>query len=168
MKQFKPSLSVLILRDGTLYFIVLSVLNIITLIIDVLARYNPALVGAANFMFITEAIAPVLIARFILDLRSVCYPDPHNDTTITTLSFVSNSFLGNLAAPFGGERSTWLIGTTDDGTVEKYEESEHPLSIGLVPVDSSAAFEFPLEDLSGPEELEAHYGRSQRGSGFAF
>jgi len=96
MKQFRPKLSMLLLRDGTTYFATLFILNILTLTIDIAACLNPSLGGAMNFEFITETISPVLIARFMLDLRSVHHPEQSiND--ITTIYF--GLITGDLAGP---------------------------------------------------------------------
>jgi len=129
-KLFKPHVSMLLVRDGTVYFIALFALNAVTLLLNVLALHNDD--SATSFNFINEAIAPTLIARFILDLRSVYFPRETSEV-ISTMHFASSPAIGNLAAPIGSD-STWVSGSSDDVYTDRgsqYQESKEPFSVGL-------------------------------------
>jgi len=98
MEQFRPKLSMLLLRDGTVYFGALTVTNLVTLTLDVVAHFHPELVGATFFVFISQALGPILIARFILDLRSIIsHPDNTLNGEMSTVHL--SAILANLAAP---------------------------------------------------------------------
>jgi len=137
----------LLLRDGTLYFGALTVTNLVTLTLDVVAYFHPELVGATFFVVISEALGPILVARFILDLRSVYYPDHSSVDKMSTVHF--SAVLGNLAAPVRTD-SLWTTGTSHDfednhGSYQR-ELSKHPLSYGLEVQPS----EYQLRSLSLP------------------
>ncbi|TCD65321.1 hypothetical protein EIP91_002807 [Steccherinum ochraceum] len=89
---FKLPIKTLFFRSGSEYFLVLLLLNVITLVLDVTV---PDVVGVTPFVYIHDAIAANLIARFILDLQSVL--NPEDTTTMATAS--SGSLLDNILPP---------------------------------------------------------------------
>lgn len=104
----------------------LFVLNVVTLLLDVLAHDNDP-TGSTTFIYVNQAwvhltayknicfaqlvifnsISATLIARFILDLRSA------DSSTITADQVSSVQFAADLAAPLGPD-STWVTGQSDD------------------------------------------------------
>jgi len=167
MKDFRPRLSLILVRNGTMYFLALFSLNLVTLILNVTDLQHTQ--SATSFIFVNEAIAPTLIARFILDLRSIYYPaeneGPHETTT---MNFAPGRFMGNLAAPVG-EDSTWNSGSSDDVEADRgnqYQESKEPLLEGLALDDFEP--EIQLDNLSSDryradnESLPSSYNRPLR------
>ncbi|TCD68524.1 hypothetical protein EIP91_010580 [Steccherinum ochraceum] len=76
VKGSRPCLSLLLLRDGTLYFGTLLATNIVMMVFlwDHGHSYFP---GNGYFYLIQHAVSANLIARFILDLRSAYEPESH-------------------------------------------------------------------------------------------
>ncbi|CAL1717054.1 unnamed protein product [Somion occarium] len=129
----RPRLITMFLRDGTLYFVFLMALNVVTLIIDLAGNDN-----TTQFVFVNEAISTVLISRFLLDLRGVYVSEPINDTTISggtsTIRF-SPRLLGNLGAPLEQE-SVWMSNAAgDEGGSQDEIDSSDTLSAGLYQVE---------------------------------
>ncbi|THH21595.1 hypothetical protein EUX98_g8345 [Antrodiella citrinella] len=71
--------------------------------LDALVPYEPT--GATYFILINEGIASNLIARFILDLRSVYRQADILTTQQTTTIRFADAFAGNLAVD-----SVWVAG----------------------------------------------------------
>jgi len=82
----------------------------VNVLLDVLARYS--INGASEFIVVNEAVSSTLIARFILDLRTVYYPK-NSSEYISSLQFIG-SFSGNIGAPLALTESTWVTGPADD------------------------------------------------------
>ncbi|KAM5541444.1 hypothetical protein V8D89_004998 [Ganoderma adspersum] len=66
--EFKMTFSSVLLRDGTIYFVVLLILNCLHLTLTLLA-YNPAFQDASYLPSFTEPITTILVSRFLLDLQ---------------------------------------------------------------------------------------------------
>ena len=91
----------------------------------------------------TLSIAPVLIARFILDLRMVAYPNHANTSaTLTTVRFAPGQFTDDLAGSIGSE-STWVTGQ-GEGSGHVYGKSKEHSSVALIP---DIGEDLQLEDL---------------------
>ncbi|KAJ3489253.1 hypothetical protein NLI96_g2240 [Meripilus lineatus] len=112
----KASLTTLLLRDGTIYFLLLLMLNVCNVVAIRFGRFGalPA---------ITEVITSILISRFIINLREVYICGDRDNTTLpistkfTSVRFADN-IVGNLGAPLGSkEESTNFLtfSTTHDG-----------------------------------------------------
>ncbi|KAH8103462.1 hypothetical protein BXZ70DRAFT_1005879 [Cristinia sonorae] len=132
IKGFKPKVAVMLLRDGTLYFLTLALLNIAVLLqvtFGVLLNKN----GASSFIFVSEAVASTLICRFILNLRDIAGDTKAADGTTgdsTTLNFATPSLLGNLAAPL----HTSLLARTnseDSDSDRGYRMAREPFMVDL-------------------------------------
>ncbi|TCD62833.1 hypothetical protein EIP91_006346 [Steccherinum ochraceum] len=150
IRQFKPKISILLLRDGTIYFVALFIANFVTLLLDIFSRQDWVLDGATNLMYLTEAIAPTLIARFLLDLRSVYHAEyePTTGHQLSIMQFASGSVMGNLAAPITD--STWTTGQGDDvdsDQANKREEAREPFLAGLVPDSPQSDLQLELDNL---------------------
>jgi len=131
--HFKPRLSTVLFRDGTVYFLAPLVINIVTLVLNVVDVISNQNLDGTGFIFVNEAIAPTLIARFMLDLRSIYYPTDDAPTQLSTINFATSRFMGNLAAPVGAD-STWNSGSSDDIESDRgnqHEESKDPFLVGF-------------------------------------
>ncbi|TCD60974.1 hypothetical protein EIP91_009239 [Steccherinum ochraceum] len=118
LKGFKPTLTMLLLRDGTLYFGLLLVVNVIQLILDALAPDNGH--ATTSFIAVTNAVTANLVARFILDLRTAFEGESGKSRVMSSLKFD----VGDMAAPFGVQDSTWDYRTADNvasGHSEQFE-----------------------------------------------
>ncbi|KAJ3541313.1 hypothetical protein NM688_g6102 [Phlebia brevispora] len=103
-----------LLKDGSIYFIALLVLNVVQLIIEIL----PTSVVGNPVAYVTNIIQRILISRFLINLRQAG-EGANNSTTLTSFSQFSapNFRLPSLAAesvigPIGeqldfGEQQTW-------------------------------------------------------------
>ncbi|TCD63928.1 hypothetical protein EIP91_004775 [Steccherinum ochraceum] len=130
----KPALITLVLRDGTTYFLALLTMNVITLALDATQTDQG---GSTSFVVVMDAVTANLIARFILDLRTVYHKDPNpgnGSRAMSTIQFGARSLVGNMGAPLSLDESTWASSPADDvtgGHTEIYEEALDPLRAGL-------------------------------------
>ncbi|KAH8093099.1 hypothetical protein BXZ70DRAFT_439673 [Cristinia sonorae] len=152
MKRFKPKISVLLIRDGTLYFGALLILNTITVLLDVLGYLDEF--GGTSFIFINDTVGAMLVARFILNLRGVCYTDEPSDGSdthqLTSIHFTSSNFLGNLAAPLRVDHA-WATNRVEHPEPEDgrmYRRVLEPFLFGLEPDKPSAEVE--LDSINTP------------------
>lgn len=103
-----------------------------------------------SLILILNRLSANLIARFILDLRSV-YEEGSSisgttGTGVSSVRFDPRSLAGNMGAPLGIENSTWVSGPSDDvidNFDEKYEEVAIPFRAGL-----GLEIEVPLEAIT--------------------
>ncbi|TCD65131.1 hypothetical protein EIP91_003062 [Steccherinum ochraceum] len=98
MKGFTPVLSTLLLRDGTLYFGGLFILNFGG---SILRIFRVDDLGGLGYCFATTAISTNLIARFILDLRGAYDDDSRNAGTMSSIQFETPSFAVEMGASLG-------------------------------------------------------------------
>ncbi|KAJ3858966.1 hypothetical protein EV359DRAFT_68567 [Lentinula novae-zelandiae] len=105
----QSSITQVIIRDGTLYFLLMLVVAII------LAIFNVVSLKSGNFNNFEDFVAPffdilpnLLMSRLMLNLHT--YSEPGNSTIsqkgqqthVSSLDFVSNQMLGNIGAPLDG------------------------------------------------------------------
>ncbi|KAH9917156.1 EAP30/Vps36 family-domain-containing protein [Epithele typhae] len=106
--HFKTSLSTLLLRDGTLYFGILLILNVIDIILNSNeSLYNPL----PPFI---EAVTCILISRFMLNLRQTAQEMDEGTTTVALSQFSSIQIASGLAGDMGAPLShgtAWTGGT---------------------------------------------------------
>ncbi|KAJ3924833.1 MAG: hypothetical protein NXY57DRAFT_1079395 [Lentinula lateritia] len=105
----QSSITQVIIRDGTLYFLLMLVVAIIDMIFQVvsLKLRNPN--NSEDFVAPFFNILPnLLIIRLMLNLRT--YSEPGSSTIsqgqqthVSSLNFASNQMLGNIGAPLDGE-----------------------------------------------------------------
>ncbi|KAH9941998.1 hypothetical protein B0H21DRAFT_710405 [Amylocystis lapponica] len=128
----RPGFSKLILRDGTLYFATLVILNVIYLAVSPFNK-QPApvppliircvLLGRAEFMpYKPSSFTSILISHFMLNLREVYFADYEDELSgflhsegRETMRFASR-VLGNMGAPLADDQ----YGHMNPGT-EEYE-----------------------------------------------
>ncbi|TCD65315.1 hypothetical protein EIP91_002801 [Steccherinum ochraceum] len=127
------SLRMLLLRDGTLYFGMLLILNIVILVLD---RFQDSFKAGTAFIFVVNAVSSNLLARFILDIRSASNTysdDPEGPDTMmaSTVRFDKPSMASSLGGPIGIEASTWISGAADDVADDQEELSLHAEEVVL-------------------------------------
>ncbi|OBZ67914.1 hypothetical protein A0H81_12146 [Grifola frondosa] len=141
--HIKATLSTLLLRDGTLYFAILLLLNVVDLVVlqsDVI--FNP-------LPIFIDVFTCILISRFMLNLREVFYSDdPLHDHSASLVSRFSNvnfasNVIGNLGAPLAYDG--W---TTDSTNVRAAEDWDTELE-EVVPQTSSDPLGAGLETKVG-------------------
>ncbi|TCD64597.1 hypothetical protein EIP91_003862 [Steccherinum ochraceum] len=121
----------LFLRDGTIYFGIMLTLNIAALILNTTQLDVNATSG---FLALLSAVNANLLARFILDLRSVAERESNQSIPLSSINFDIRSLVGNIGAPLEIEDSTWITGPADDvtnGRDKQCEEAELPSHAGM-------------------------------------
>ncbi|TCD60970.1 hypothetical protein EIP91_009235 [Steccherinum ochraceum] len=121
MKEFRPTLTTLLLRDGSLYFVILLATNIVVLVLDTL---QSKLSTGSEFGVVNNAITANLITRFILDLRSVSASDSVNLATMSSIAFGCPSTADHVDAPIDIGQSTWTSGPFTDVAGDEGEQYE--------------------------------------------
>ncbi|KAJ3899759.1 hypothetical protein F5879DRAFT_1005019 [Lentinula edodes] len=104
----QSSITQIIIRDGTLYFLLMLVVAIILAIFSVVSLKSGNLNNLKEFVTPFFDILPnILISRLMLNLRT--YSEPGNttisqgqQTRVSSLNFASNQMLGNIGAPLDG------------------------------------------------------------------
>ncbi|KAH8103621.1 hypothetical protein BXZ70DRAFT_743123 [Cristinia sonorae] len=115
LREMRPALTTIFLRDGIVYFLVMAILNTVNLVLD----QAPSLVESqgSNFVAVLDAIGSTVIARFILDLRTASSDaaGPSIGGSMSELRFgqVTVNLAGNIGARME-ERSTWLVSANED------------------------------------------------------
>ncbi|KAF5389674.1 hypothetical protein D9757_006059 [Collybiopsis confluens] len=109
MKRFGHfSIARLIVLDGSIYFLIMLVIGIISVIYDLVNLYTNA--NALSYWYIIipffNVLPNILISRLVLNLRTfniTSGPGDSNSTRMATgvsgLRFATNKFLGNIGAP---------------------------------------------------------------------
>ncbi|TCD60385.1 hypothetical protein EIP91_010238 [Steccherinum ochraceum] len=137
--KVKTSMGLLLLRDGSIYFILLCALNVL------LALPCPHVNNAANAL--ADVVISILVSRFILNLRKVYLTNhPSVASTFHSSRFSSlrfaNSLTGNLGAPL--TTLTESITPGPDGVSAECEDDDKeegevytldPMLVGLPVLD---------------------------------
>ncbi|KAI0745717.1 hypothetical protein C8Q76DRAFT_790058 [Earliella scabrosa] len=99
------SLATVLLRDGTIYFVVFLLLNSIHLTLSLLA-IDVAFQTSSYITVFTQPITAVLISRFLLNLQSASQRTSHLDSQLQGISLPSagstistKGFIGSLGSP---------------------------------------------------------------------
>ncbi|EKM56378.1 uncharacterized protein PHACADRAFT_207631 [Phanerochaete carnosa HHB-10118-sp] len=125
--RFRSSVSAVLLRDGTVYFIALLVINILQL----LTFLNSPFEGAYIDGFL-QTMPSVLVSRFMLNLRQLNRTAGENNSDARHFSRFSASFrmppdfLGNIGEPLDHSQSDRVIDDGSDipeGSQDSLEES---------------------------------------------
>ncbi|KAH9895718.1 hypothetical protein C8Q73DRAFT_789525 [Cubamyces lactineus] len=132
--NIKASYASLMLRDGTVYFLVLLILNVLHMVLTILA-YTEAFISVSYVSIFTDPIMSILVSRFLLDLRQVDHTGV-NAVGSELPSFVAPqggafSEYASFVAPLG----TQLVPHGDDNTVS--EGPEGNLDSGSGDLDGS-------------------------------
>lgn len=135
MRQLKmgSSVSTILLRDGTIYFVALLVMNILQVV-----TYSTGLAGGAAYAIVfLQALPPLLVQRFMLNLRQLSAPPVDSaaanvaDLSRFSVHFrVPSDFLGNIGEPLahgdgdGGWRSEPATTLHDSGDTRFTDEPQ--------------------------------------------
>ncbi|KAK7689103.1 hypothetical protein QCA50_007794 [Cerrena zonata] len=127
--NIQTSVTSILLKNGSVQFLVLLILNIVSMVLDLLSIAAVAGDNVTTFIYINEALGSILLSRFLLDLRSVFYTgDTHDelpDRVESTVHFAT-SIVGNMGATL----NTWKSG--DSSSYEDIQYSVQPFSVGLL------------------------------------
>ncbi|KAF9482963.1 hypothetical protein BDN70DRAFT_918751 [Pholiota conissans] len=144
-----PSLSGLLLRDGTIYFIALLVLSLGDMLVLIFDHVPQAVVGYNYWVvpYYTPVFRTIIICRFLLTLRSIFQADDEEDTEksqIGSLRFASR-VVGALGAPIEANPIRFADGSSarsnddfyDDDDEDDIVYSRDPMAAGLLSEGSS-------------------------------
>ncbi|RDX51239.1 hypothetical protein OH76DRAFT_1417318 [Lentinus brumalis] len=133
LRKTGVSLTTVLLRDGTFYFGILCILNILHLVFSLTSMFG-FITGASNISTFTEVVTAVLVSRFLLNLQEankvVCRGVSSMDQLSTiaegrTISFAR--FIGSIGESIGpglpgSDTSSSATEDTDDTlTSESFE-----------------------------------------------
>ncbi|KJA15539.1 hypothetical protein HYPSUDRAFT_48303 [Hypholoma sublateritium FD-334 SS-4] len=134
-----PSVSGLLLRDGTLYFVALLLLSIGDMLVLIFDHVPEAVVGYTYWVvpYYTPVFRTIVICRFLLTLRSIYQGDDEDDyekSQIGTLRFGSR-VVGNMGASIDASPIRFADGSS--GNDDDYDDDEimfarDPLAAGLL------------------------------------
>ncbi|KAL1942951.1 hypothetical protein VTO73DRAFT_4622 [Trametes versicolor] len=77
----RPSFTRMLLRDGTVYFTILLIMNTLHLTFTMLSITNDSLSQVSYFTTFTEPFTAVLVSRFLLDLQEVNQYNPNSSSS---------------------------------------------------------------------------------------
>ncbi|KAI0075190.1 hypothetical protein K474DRAFT_1676582 [Panus rudis PR-1116 ss-1] len=88
----------ILFRNGIIQFLVLTLMNVISMILDIWAIGNPDFVQdhATYFIYVAEAVSTIVLSRFILDLRTAYSDETHETYSLGTETI---RFAANIGAP---------------------------------------------------------------------
>ncbi|KAK7682106.1 hypothetical protein QCA50_014692 [Cerrena zonata] len=146
--RVQTTLTSTLLRNGSIQFGTLLVLNIIAVILDSLSVANiqeASISSLSNFIYFQQIFNSILLSHFILDLHSIYLtesnPGSQTNPRSTGMEFAA-SVQGNIAASLD---ISWATGEESERDIEEDEEiwySNNPLTDGL------------LQDIGGGESDE--------------
>ncbi|KAJ3532388.1 hypothetical protein NM688_g7430 [Phlebia brevispora] len=123
------SLSGTLLRDGSVYFIVLLVFNIA----QILVRSIPSLQTISPIFTAIDILSPILLSRFLLSLRQAVTPlsAPEDETNVSTLSvfgFRTPTIVGDMGEllDYSSEGDTYVSEEGTAPTMSRVKDSESP------------------------------------------
>ncbi|KAI0786272.1 hypothetical protein C8Q75DRAFT_808669 [Abortiporus biennis] len=142
--NMKHSLSTLLMRDGSLYFLsmwIMQLLNIFRAVSE-LTSHSAESEFAVGVLF---ALPPILLSRFIFSLRG--FSTSGDEYQLSSFKMSSVQFIGNIGAPLVVSTSsptfTSMHGHSGQGTRDTIlEDSEWEASLRVIDVN--------LEDLDDP------------------
>ncbi|KAI0351841.1 hypothetical protein OH77DRAFT_1410310, partial [Trametes cingulata] len=118
----RPTFARMLIRDGTIYFSILLILNTLHLTFTMLSITDDALSPVSYFTTFTEPITAVLVSRFLLNLQQV---NQHNQrSTAATLDLSQNMTL-DFARVIGSLGSSLRSSSDEPATHDPYEEMPH-------------------------------------------
>ncbi|TFK85678.1 hypothetical protein K466DRAFT_600979 [Polyporus arcularius HHB13444] len=136
IRQLKRlSLSDILFRDGTIYFVVLFILNILHLVLSVTTLAEIANTGTSYVTIFTGPLTAILILHFLLNLQeagqAVVRLDPDDPLHSSRDPYDTPSFITSLGAfinpdllPPSDDDLEWDIGPLDLDRQEKNEEED--------------------------------------------
>ncbi|KAL7280949.1 hypothetical protein ACG7TL_005898 [Trametes sanguinea] len=140
----RPSFVRLLVRDGTIYFIILLILNTLHLTFTMLSITNDALSPVSYFTTFTEPITAVLVSRFLLNLQEVNqYNQRSSLSTVSLTQSVTLDFASRIVGSLGS-------------SLETGHESSR-MSSNAPPSYADDDMMWDLSDLSPRDHGEAHH-----------
>ncbi|KAJ3476404.1 hypothetical protein NLI96_g11181 [Meripilus lineatus] len=146
----QANLATLIIRDGTLYFGVHFLVNMITIITNYTLTLNPS--PASSF---SNPLTSILFCRFILNLRT--YDSDKGGThadesqNYSTINFAA-SISGNIGAPLDHSTSSSDDTLNSSEYVSMKPQTGNPLAVGILDVPPLAV---PLSDVDEGVRISA-------------
>ncbi|KAH8103472.1 hypothetical protein BXZ70DRAFT_1005886 [Cristinia sonorae] len=161
LRNFRPKIAIMLLRDGTLYFVALAALNLVVLLLVIFGLLLDKN-GGTPFIVVSDAVATALIARFVLNLRTIASGEANASEgdvgRASTLHFATATILGNLAAPLHTSfvaRMDMVDDSSASGSDSDrgFEMAKDPFAIGLeedhgMDTPGSPECDVPLHDMS--------------------
>ncbi|KAJ8464088.1 hypothetical protein ONZ51_g9821 [Trametes cubensis] len=137
--NIQTSYGSLMLRDGTVYFLVLLILNVLHMVLTLLA-YTEAFIAVSYVSIFTDPMMSILVSRFLLDLRQVDHTGA-NAISSELPSFVAPqngaiSEYASFVSPFGAQPELARSGdvqidTTSEGIEGDVNSGESDSNRGL-------------------------------------
>lgn len=131
-------------RDGTIYFLVFLVLDVVTLTAAVLQVYE-------NVFIFSKALQPIFTSYFFFNLRDVHQSGPHSITSTSTSSMrFADNLVGNLGAPLDDLFADFSDDQSGDDrriTIGITESSQSVAALHLEDIQELSGREPELEDL---------------------
>ncbi|KAK7688670.1 hypothetical protein QCA50_008208 [Cerrena zonata] len=128
----KTNVATLLVRNGSFQFVILLLLNLLSVILDALSLAVP-LGKSSNttyFIYINEGLTSIILAHFLLDLRSVYLKNGQLDAD-SSIQF-SESILANMGASLN---DAWVGDVMNRDSESETVLSDKPLSVGLLDSD---------------------------------
>jgi hypothetical protein len=152
-----PRFSRLLLRDGTILFLVLALLAGFDMFLVLVTYFGPATEFVQNLCLVQNLLVSlrvVLVCRFMLNLRAICYDNTNSSGNGTLSSRLTNKLIGTLGSSL---RPSQEVSARDSEVDVEYEESlvsDDPFTMGLMmenDTDSLSSLKLSERD---PEKLE--------------
>ncbi|KAI0334188.1 hypothetical protein GY45DRAFT_1318637 [Cubamyces sp. BRFM 1775] len=131
-RQHKMSLSILsggglatvLLQNGTIYFIIMSILNILQMMFEVLRIFsrNPGEV-ISNLSIFTEPITAILVSSFLNDLRKAADSNAHQES-LSSMGTMEIRVIGSIGASLMPSEDVTLEGDDVEMGTMKADEKE--------------------------------------------
>ncbi|KAH9948733.1 hypothetical protein B0H21DRAFT_820668 [Amylocystis lapponica] len=157
--NMKASLVTLLLRDGTLYFVLLLILNILHMTLYLTNVFF-------DMIYFVGPISSIIISRFLLNLRQVYQTDDSDDarpsfvrSNVSDICFAA-AIVGNLGAPLSygesrtsrSETTTFVTGISDVDTTSP--ASEYGFDLIEPPQMAKDPLRVDLDLISTSEDIE--------------
>ncbi|TFK85093.1 hypothetical protein K466DRAFT_552588 [Polyporus arcularius HHB13444] len=131
LHKTRVSLTTVLLRDGTLYFGVLLIMNVLHLAFSLTSMFGFADNGASNVTAFTEVVTAVLVSRFLLNLQEANKVAIRGMTSMDQLSTLAEGrtisfarFMGSIGESIGPGVSDISSRTEDTDDTLKAESFE--------------------------------------------
>ncbi|RDX49092.1 hypothetical protein OH76DRAFT_1483321 [Lentinus brumalis] len=123
-------LSDVLFRGGTIYFVILSVINVLHVILSATAvASEDSDNGFSVITIFTSPITAILISRFLLELQEANRMDVQIDPLDSANPYSTQSFISSLGGFVNPARSVWSDGDDDDSIeLQAHSPSEAPES----------------------------------------
>ncbi|KAI0653386.1 hypothetical protein C8Q70DRAFT_1059293 [Cubamyces menziesii] len=139
-------LATIVLHNGTIYFVVLTALNILLLILEYLQIFTDSPVlenNSSDLSLLIEPLTAILVSEFLNDLHDAA-GKTSGPETLSSVSALEFRIVGSIGAS--------LPGPTDDETLDEAENTSHEDSEGS---EREVSEEFEIDEQArGASEAE--------------